>query len=47
MGQCCIQWTCNQTVEIISKNLNIKTLTEMTKIVNGKRFMRLNDTLNS
>jgi len=39
MGQCCIQWSSNQTVELISKNLNIKILMEKTEIVNGKRFM--------
>jgi len=37
--QSCIQWTCNQTVENISKNLDIKKLTERTTLGNGGRLM--------
>jgi len=34
---CSIPWTCNQTIIIILKILDIKKLTERTKIVNGRR----------
>ena len=36
VGHYYIQWTCNQTVEIISKILDIKKLTEMTEIDNER-----------
>lgn len=38
----CIQWTCNRMVEILSEMLDIKKLSERTKIVNDRRFIRPN-----